>query len=166
MSDQEGSLRREAGVAELAVDAYGLFGRERELLLGGPGDDVDDADKGWIAVLDVEDAVGADGDSGVNLVCRRRVVAPEDFLIGGDELDAELVSDEDVAVREHDAVGDFALAGGVVVGPGYLAVAEDEYAAVVGLAGVDEVMLSEGTGLGGGGDREGDGDEEWLKHGR
>jgi hypothetical protein len=63
---------------------------------------------------------------GVDFGAGGGVVGPEEFLVGRDEGDAELVGEEDVAVGEEDGVADFAFARGVDVGPGDLSFFDDE----------------------------------------
>ena len=97
----------------------------------------------------------ADGLGGVDLAPLGRVEVPEDGLVGGDQLDGELVGDEDVAVGEQGGVADLPLALGVVVGPDDLTFADDKDFALLGLAGVEEIVLGQAVAGEGGGDRGG-----------
>ena len=116
-------------------------GGKNNLPLRDTGDDVHHARHGGIAVHDEQHMVVSNRHRGVNLFASRRVVVPDDFLVRGYHADAELMREQNVAVRQHDGVADFAFPRGVVVRPHNLTVAHDEDAAVVRFAGVHEVVL-------------------------
>jgi len=70
-------------------------------------------------------------------------------------LTANWLREEHVAVGEQGGVADLALALGVVVGPDDLSFADDEDLAVLGFAGVEEIVLGQaapGQDFGGGGE--------------
>src|ERR1019366_10656290 len=112
-------------LAEVALDALRIAGGYSELSDGPVGRDVDHAQRGRVAVLNEEDVLRADGLSGVHFGAGGGVVVPEDFLVGGDEGDAELMGEEDVAVGEEGGVADFTFRRVVNVGPGGLSLLDD-----------------------------------------
>ena len=125
VSDEQGADRGEARVAELSVDADGDFGLEGELFFDGAGADVDDAKKCGGAVLNVEDAVVADGTAVWTSCPAGHVVVPDDLLVGVDLGQGELVGEEDVCRwRARTASLISPLPRGIVVGPDDLAADE------------------------------------------
>jgi hypothetical protein len=108
--------------------------------------------------LDEDDVVGSNRLRGVNLAVGRRVIIPEDFLVGRDERDAILMREQNISVGEQRGVADFAPAGGVVVSPDDFSAAHNIHVARPALARVKKIMLRQpvarqnrrGGGLGSG----------------
>ena len=119
----------------------GCLAGRTNLTLRDAGDDIHHARHGGVAVDNEQHMVVSDRRRGMNLFANRRVVIPDDFLVRGYHSDAELMCEQNIAVRQHDGVADFAFPRGVIVSPYNLTVAHDEDAAVVRFAGVHEVML-------------------------
>ena len=128
-------------MTELPVYADRMPGRKNKFALRCASDDVRDAYDGGIAIHNKEHVVVSDRCCRVNLVACRRVVVPYDFLVRGNLAHAELMREQDVSVRKHDGVADFAFPCRVVVGPHNLAVVDYEHAAVVRLPCAHKVVL-------------------------
>ena len=130
-------------MAEVAVDALGIAGGEWKLAHGLVGGDVDHAQDGGVAVLNKDDVLCADGLGGVDFGAGGGVVFPQDFLVRGDQGDAELVGEEDVPVGQKNSVADFTFAIGDEVTPDDFPFSYDEHVVLFLFAGVEEIVLGE-----------------------
>src|ERR1017187_9589196 len=128
-------------MTELPMHADRMLCGKKEFTFCYTSGDVHDTHDGEIAVHNEQHVVVSNRHCGVNLVASRRVVVPDYFFVGVNLANAELMCEQDVAIRQHDGVTDFAFPRGIVVRPHNLTMAHDEDAAVARFAGVHEVML-------------------------
>ena len=140
MGDEKGAGRRQPRPAELAVDAVGLFGGERELALDPARGFVQEDKVRGIVILDKEHAVRAVRLGGVDFRAGRSIIIPDDLFVPVDFGDAKLVGKENIPVGLQDGIADFTPAG-MSIGPDDVATAHDEQAFLFGFARINEVML-------------------------